>query len=188
MREASILPALFKSFGPAFMIGTVLKLLDDLLIFVLPQILRLIIKFVEASTINPIDGTYGSGDGTKLAKLPKIPEREPLWHGIFFAVVLFAVAGLKTLLKSHHYYRMSIVGQRVRTALIAAIYRKALVLSNSARKKSTVGEIVNLMAVDAQRFMDLTVYINMIWSTPLLVTLAMYFLWDLLGPSVLAGE
>lgn len=54
---------------------------------------------------------------------------------------------------------------------------QALVITNSARKSSTVGEIVNLMSVDAQRFMDLTTYINMIWSAPLQVILALYLLW-----------
>lgn len=55
---------------------------------------------------------------------------------------------------------------------------KALVITNSARRASTVGEIVNLMSVDAQRFMDLITYINMIWSAPLQVILALYFLWQ----------
>jgi ATP-binding cassette, subfamily C (CFTR/MRP), member 1 len=35
--------------------------------------------------------------------------------------------------------------------------------------------------------MDLTTYLNMIWSAPLQIALALYFLWQLLGPSVLAG-
>lgn len=55
---------------------------------------------------------------------------------------------------------------------------KALVITNAARRTSTVGEIVNLMSVDAQRFMDLITYINMIWSAPLQVILALYFLWQ----------
>ncbi|KAL0992606.1 hypothetical protein UPYG_G00095640 [Umbra pygmaea] len=79
------------------------------------------------------------------------------------------------------------VGMRLRTAIVGAVYRKALVISNAARRTSTVGEIVNLMSVDAQRFMDLITYINMIWSAPLQVILALYFLWQNLGPSVLAG-
>lgn len=58
---------------------------------------------------------------------------------------------------------------------------QALRMSNSARKESTVGEIVNLMSVDAQRFIDLTAYINMIWSAPLQIALALYFLWETLG-------
>ena len=35
-----------------------------------------------------------------------------------------------------------------------------------AKQRSTVGEIVNLMSVDAQRFMELTTYLNMLWSAP----------------------
>lgn len=35
--------------------------------------------------------------------------------------------------------------------------------------------------------MDLTAYINMLWSAPLQIALALYFLWSLLGPAVLAG-
>ncbi|XP_075798821.1 multidrug resistance-associated protein 1-like [Microtus pennsylvanicus] len=76
---------------------------------------------------------------------------------------------------------------RIKTAVVGAVYRKALVITNSARKSSTVGEIVNLMSVDAQRFMDLATYINMVWSAPLQVILALWLLWLNLGPSVLAG-
>jgi len=43
------------------------------------------------------------------------------------------------------------------------------------------------MAVDAHRFIDLIAYLNMIWSAPIQISLAVYFLWQLLGPSVLAG-
>lgn len=62
-----------------------------------------------------------------------------------------------------------------------------LKLSNTARKSSTVGEIVNLMSVDAQRFNDMMTYINMIWSGPLQISISIYFLWVTLGPSILAG-
>lgn len=94
---------------------------------------------------------------------------------------MLVTATVQTLILSQYFHRMYLVGLRIRTALISAIYRKALRMSNSARKESTVGEIVNLMAVDAQRFMDLTTYLNMIWSAPLQISLALYFLWNLLG-------
>jgi len=64
---------------------------------------------------------------------------------------------------------------------------QSLKLSNTARKKSTLGEIVNLMSVDAQRFMELTTYINMIWSAPFQMCVCLYLLWMVLGPSILAG-
>ncbi len=58
---------------------------------------------------------------------------------------------------------MFIVGMNLRTALISAIYRKSLRMTGASRKESTVGEIVNLMSVDVQRFMDLLPYLNMLW-------------------------
>ena len=36
-------------------------------------------------------------------------------------------------------------------------------MSGAAKKESTVGEMVNLMSVDVQRFMDILPYINMLW-------------------------
>ena len=50
-----------------------------------------------------------------------------------------------------------------------------------------MGEIVNLMSVDAQRFMDLMTYFHTIWSGPFQIIVSLYFLWQTLGPSVLAG-
>ena len=64
---------------------------------------------------------------------------------------------------------------------------QTLRLSNSAKKTSTVGEIVNLMSVDAQRFMDLMTYFHTIWSGPFQIIVSLYFLWQTLGPSVMAG-
>ncbi|XP_037884224.1 multidrug resistance-associated protein 1 isoform X17 [Glossina fuscipes] len=165
---ASIMPPIIRSFGGVFLFGSMMKLFCDILTFVQPQILRLIIAFVE-------DNANGE------------TESQPEWKGILYSALLFLVAAAQTFILGQYFQRMFIVGLRIRTALINAIYRKALVISNTARKESTVGEIVNLMAVDAQRFMDLTTYLNMLWSAPLQIALALYFLWELLGPSVLAG-
>ena len=47
--------------------------------------------------------------------------------------------------------------------------------------------MVNLMSVDAQRLMDLTTYVNVLWSSPLTILISLYFLYDAMGPSTLAG-
>lgn len=160
-KPSSILPALVKAFGGTFLFGSCLKLVNDLLTFASPQILKLLINFVS--------------------------EDEPMWRGYLYAGLLFGIASTQTLFLAQYFHRMFLVGLRIRTALISAIFQKSLTLSNAARKESTVGEIVNLMAVDAQRFMDLVTYLNMLWSAPLQISLAIYFLWQILGPSVLSG-
>uniref|UniRef100_A0A336K4Z6 ABC-type glutathione-S-conjugate transporter n=1 Tax=Culicoides sonorensis TaxID=179676 RepID=A0A336K4Z6_CULSO len=159
--DASILMPLIRAFGRTFLIGSFLKLLQDLLTFVNPHLLNLSINFVTSD--------------------------EPMWKGIMYAITMFAVATLQTLLLGQYFFKIMIVGLRVRTSIIGAIYRKSLVISNAARKEFNIGEIVNLIAVDAQRFMDLTTYLNMLWSAPLQISLSLFFLWMILGPSVLAG-
>jgi len=67
------------------------------------------------------------------------------------------------------------------------ISRQALRLSTSARRETSVGEIVNLISVDAQKLQDSPLFLHLIWSAPLTIALCLYFLWQELGPSVLAG-
>uniref|UniRef100_A0A8C6PXB0 ABC-type glutathione-S-conjugate transporter n=1 Tax=Nothobranchius furzeri TaxID=105023 RepID=A0A8C6PXB0_NOTFU len=160
--QPSFLHALIKAFGPYFLIGSAFKLLQDVITFVNPQLLRMLISFTKQ-------------------------EKAPYWWGYALAILMFLTALLQTLILHRHFQYCFITGMNVRTALIGAIYRKALVITNAAKRSSTVGEIVNLMSVDAQRFMDLTTFLNMLWSAPLQIMLALYFLWQNLGPSVLAG-
>ena len=53
--------------------------------------------------------------------------------------------------------------------------------------KSTAGEMVNLMSVDAQRLMDVLTYVNMLWSGPFQVGVSLYFLYYTLGWSTFSG-
>ena len=61
-------------------------------------------------------------------------------------------------------------------------------MSAAGRKDATVGEMVNLMSVDATRFQDVTIHIHMIWSAPLQIGLALFFLWQLMGESLSQGQ
>ncbi|XP_075686275.1 multidrug resistance-associated protein 1-like isoform X2 [Rhinoderma darwinii] len=160
--ESSLFKALYKTFGPYFFMSSFFKIVHDILMFSGPGILKLLIKFV--------------GD-----------KNAPNWQGYLYTALLFICACLQTLLLHKYFHICFVTGMRLKTAIIGLVYRKALVISNAARRTSTIGEIVNLMSVDAQRFMDLATYINMIWSAPLQVILALYLLWQILGPSVLAG-
>ncbi|EHA97372.1 Multidrug resistance-associated protein 1 [Heterocephalus glaber] len=161
-RDPSLFKVLYKTFGPYFLMSFLFKALHDLMMFAGPEILKLLINFVN-------------------------DKKAPDWQGYFYTALLFVTACLQTLVLHQYFHICFVSGMRIKTAVIGAVYRKALVITNSARKSSTVGEIVNLMSVDAQRFMDLATYINMIWSAPLQVILALYLLWLNLGPSVLAG-
>uniref|UniRef100_A0A3B3TV55 ABC-type glutathione-S-conjugate transporter n=1 Tax=Poecilia latipinna TaxID=48699 RepID=A0A3B3TV55_9TELE len=109
------------------------------------------------------------------------------WEGYFYAVLLLVVALLQSLVLQQFVRRCFVLGMKVRAALMAAVYKKALVMSNDNRKESTVGETVNLMSADAQRFNDVTNFIHLLWSCPLQIIVSVVFLWLELGPSTLAG-
>ncbi|CAL1277165.1 unnamed protein product [Larinioides sclopetarius] len=156
-----ILRSLYKTFAGSFITGSILKLIYDLLQFVNPVILRSLINYVNTD--------------------------EPIWIGVLFAALIFLNCSLQSVVLGSYFHRMFIIGMRVRTALVTAVYKKSLVLSSTARKESTVGEIVNLMSVDSQRFMDLMTYLNLIWSAPLQIIVALLMLFDILGIAVLSG-
>ncbi|XP_044152162.1 ATP-binding cassette sub-family C member 3 [Bufo gargarizans] len=160
--ERTFLKILLKIFGPFFLIGSALKLFQDLLSFVNPQLLGILIDFINN-------------------------EQAPSWWGFCIAALMFFTSVTQTLFLHQHFQYSLVTGMRLRSAITGIIYRKSLVITNAAKRSATVGEIVNLMSVDAQRIQDLTTYLNMLWSAPLQIFLALYFLWRTLGPPVFAG-
>uniref|UniRef100_A0A8C5WMM8 ABC-type glutathione-S-conjugate transporter n=1 Tax=Leptobrachium leishanense TaxID=445787 RepID=A0A8C5WMM8_9ANUR len=161
-RGPSLIKVMMKSFGPFFLIGSVYKLFQDLLSFVNPQLLSILITFTKNKDA-------------------------PAWWGYCIAILMFLSSLAQTLILHQHFQYCIVTGMRLRSAITGIIYRKSLVITNAAKRTSTLGEVVNLMSVDANRFQDLTTFLNMLWSAPMQIFLALYFLWQTLGPSVLAG-
>uniref|UniRef100_A0A669DN99 ATP-binding cassette, sub-family C (CFTR/MRP), member 2 n=1 Tax=Oreochromis niloticus TaxID=8128 RepID=A0A669DN99_ORENI len=157
-----LITTIYKTFKRILIESVCFKLLEDVLTFVSPQLLKLMISFTQ--------------DKSRYA-----------WEGYLYAVLLMVVALLQSLTLQQYFQRCHVLGMKVRTALMAAVYKKALVVSNDTRKESTVGEMVNLMSADAQRFNDVTTSIHLLWSCPLQIIISIVFLWLELGPSVLAG-
>ena len=86
---------------------------------------------------------------------------EPVWHGFFIAISMFIIGCIQSLMLNFYLQRMMVIGMRIRTALTSAIYKKSLVLSNSAKKESTTGEIVNLMSgkhLSIKYFLKLSIF------------------------------
>ena len=100
---------------------------------VAPQIMKLMIDYVEQSA-------YGQGG-------------EHPWKGYLYGVLLLGATVFQSIVLGQYFERMYIVAMNVRTSMISTIYRKSLRMSNSAKRESTQGQIVNLMSVDVQRFM-----------------------------------
>ncbi|XP_059903407.1 multidrug resistance-associated protein 1-like [Gadus macrocephalus] len=114
-------------------------------------------------------------------------DEAPLWKGYFYATLIFLLSCLQSLFNHQYMYTCFTVGMRVKTAVMGLVYRKSLVINSSARRRCTVGEIVNLVSADTQKLMDFVVYFNAVWLAPIEIALCLFFLWQHLGPSALAG-
>uniref|UniRef100_A0A663DU40 ATP binding cassette subfamily C member 2 n=1 Tax=Aquila chrysaetos chrysaetos TaxID=223781 RepID=A0A663DU40_AQUCH len=157
-----LVKTLCKTFWQNLLLSVAFKLVHDGLVFVSPQLLKLLIAFVS-------------------------DEESFAWQGYLYAILLFLTALIQSLCLQQYFSLCFQLGINVRASLTAAIYKKALTMSSATRKESTVGETVNLMSADAQRFMDTANFVHQLWSSPLQIILAIVFLWGELGPSVLAG-
>lgn len=167
-KHPSLWIALFRGFGGPYFRGSVIKTLSDVLSFVQPQLLRLLISFVDS---------YRGGN----------PHPQPVIRGAAIALAMFAVSVAQTVLLHQYFQRALETGMRVKTALTSMIYAKSMRLSNEGRASKSTGDIVNYMAVDTQRLQDLTQYGQMLWSAPFQIVLCMLSLYQLVGISMLAG-
>ena len=165
-KHPSLWVALFRAYGGPYILAALFKFLNDLSAFAQPQLLRLLISFVAS---------YNRG------------EPQPVVKGASIALAMFAVATLQTVMV-HQYFQLAFVtGMRIKGGLTASIYRKSLKLSNEGRASKTTGDVVNYMAVDAQRLQDLVQSLQQVWSAPFQIAICMISLYQLVGWSMMAG-
>lgn len=164
--KPSLWAVLFRCFGAAYAQGAFLKAVADVLAILQPQLLRFFISFVDSYR----------------TKHPK-----PFVVGVTIALGMFSVSVGQSLCLQQCFQLLSQTGVKLKAALISAIYRKSLELSNEARGTKSTGDIVNLMAVDSQRLQDVTQFSQHLWSAPLQIILCTVSLYGLLGYSMFAG-
>lgn len=167
-KKPSLWIAMFHGFGGPYFRGSLIKALSDALSFAQPQLLRLLISF--------IDSYRGYGR-----------EQQPVIRGAAIAIAMFLVSASQTVCLHQYFQRAFETGMRVKSSLTAMIYSKSMRLSNEGRAAKSTGDIVNYMAVDTQRLQDLTQYGQMLWSAPFQILLCMASLYQLVGVSMLAG-
>ncbi|ELT91662.1 hypothetical protein CAPTEDRAFT_90759 [Capitella teleta] len=111
----------------------------------------------------------------------------PTWRGVLFAACLFFNNSITAILIHWWVYYGYLVGQRVRSVINSLVYKKAIRLSSIARRSTSVGEVVNLMSIDAQKLQDCPQFMSILWSFPIIVFFSTYFLYQTLGPASLAS-
>ena len=125
-KKPSLTRALMYSFGREFATAGLLKLIHDCCIFVGPQVLNAMIYYLR-------DAEAPKGQGLGLTTLVTLSQ----------LCMSFCLR--------HYFFSCYMVGLKIRTAVVVVVYQKALLLAAGERQTRTVGEITNLMSIDAKR-------------------------------------
>ncbi|XP_041353920.1 multidrug resistance-associated protein 1-like isoform X2 [Gigantopelta aegis] len=160
--KPSLERTLMKTFGLELLQAQFWKLCNDGLLLLNPLILGLLIDFTEDKSVQE-------------------------WKGYLYAAILFCSIFLQSVFFHQTWHQSTSLGLRIRASIISAVFKKALTMDNKSRKKSTMGEIVNLMSVDTEHVQNMMGWMWTMWSSPLQVCLCLYLLYTTLGPAMFAG-
>uniref|UniRef100_A0A7E4ZTZ1 Multidrug resistance-associated protein 1 n=1 Tax=Panagrellus redivivus TaxID=6233 RepID=A0A7E4ZTZ1_PANRE len=158
----SVIFNLFKMYKFEFILAMLVKICSDVLQFGNPYLLKQLLQYVSDPNAH-------------------------LWQGLSFGILMFVVSQVRSLMINYYFFIVFRLGTKIQSTLTAVVYRKTLKLSNIARRDRTSGEIVNLMAIDVERFQMITPQIQQYWSSPFQIILALIFLFNTLGIAALPG-
>ncbi|KAG4114413.1 hypothetical protein ERO13_D12G045100v2 [Gossypium hirsutum] len=156
-----LLRALNGSLGGRFWWGGFWKIFNDLSQFVGPLILNRLLQSMQ--------------------------EGDPAWIGYIYAFSIFVGVALGVLCEAQYFQNVMRVGFRLRSTLVAAVFRKSLRLTHEGRKKFASGKITNLMTTDAEALQQICQSLHTLWSAPFRITFAMVLLYQQLGVASLLG-
>jgi ABC-type bacteriocin/lantibiotic exporter with double-glycine peptidase domain len=101
----------------------------------------------------------------------------PIFEGFQYAIGLLAIRIFGACLNGLIVYQLGREILRIRSLLIAAVYRKTLRLSPSERGKRTIGDIVSHINVDAEILCEGSWYLQVTFMTLPSFGLGVYFLY-----------
>ncbi|XP_057951109.1 ABC transporter C family member 10-like [Malania oleifera] len=109
------------------------------------------------------------------------------YQGHVLATSLFFAKIIESLSERQWCFRSRLIGLKVRSFITAAIYKKQLKLSNAAKMKYSVGEIMNYVNVDAYRIGELPFWFHQTWTSSLQLCIALTILFRAVGLATIAA-
>ncbi|XP_030210094.1 multidrug resistance-associated protein 4-like isoform X1 [Gadus morhua] len=166
LKKPSFCKAVIRCYWKSYSLLGIFTFIEEATMIVQPVLLGYLLRYFE---------TYDPND----------------YHGLELACYYALGMSLSLLLLAvmHHilFFNIQKAGMKIRVAMCNMIFRKALCLSNSARGKTTTGQIVNLLSNDVSKFDDLTMFLHYLWVGPIQVAVVVALLWGEIGPSCLVG-
>lgn len=114
-------------------------------------------------------------------------QSQPAYGGYSHLAILFAMFIGRTIFYRLYLQHVLVLGMRINTQTVAAIYRKVLTMSSQARAKFSTGEIINLVTIDSERLKKLPHYFNFLCINMLQILTVLYIAWLEFGFAILPG-
>ncbi|KAI9198325.1 hypothetical protein LWI28_013908 [Acer negundo] len=157
-----LLRALNNSLGRRFWLGGFFKIGYDLSQFVGPILLNHLLQSMQRG--------------------------DPTWIGYIYAFSIFIGVAFGVLCEAQYIQNVWRVGFRLRSTLVAAIFRKSLRITHESRKNFPSGKITNMITTDANALQQISQQLHGLWSAPFRITIAMVLLFQQLGVASLLGS
>ena len=137
----------------------------------------------------------------------------PIWQAYLYATGVVLGSALFTITNHTYFFGVLCVGMKIRIAACSLVYKKvsrsqvslhytlmsnlatidsifvsqSLLLSQKALGQTTIGQMVNLLSNDVNRFDFSVLLLHYLWVGPLQALICVVILYQLIGPSCFAG-
>ncbi|KAH9371456.1 hypothetical protein HPB48_020725 [Haemaphysalis longicornis] len=163
-KQPNLLNAIFRAFGFTYVMVALLILVEECFKNVMqPVMLGWVVRYFAAPESIGKTEFYLSAAGVSI------------------------LGGMHIFTHHPYFFNMQRMGMRIRIACCSLVYRKALRLSQAALSKTAVGQMVNLLSNDVNRFDQSVLFVPYLVAGPLQTAIVTWVLWQHLGISCLAG-
>jgi len=179
--------------GPSFYWAGFIKLINTILQFSFPILLNEILKSIEEGQqqqeqeqLEDNNLNWESSTTTTTTTTTDVVYYYQ-YRGYILSFLLFVAMGLKAVTENYYFHLIYRGGYRSRIAVSMAVFQKAIRLSNSERQSTTLGELVNLMQIDATKIELFIPQCHVLWDGLIQVIGYMVVLYFLIGWSCFVG-
>lgn len=172
--EATIGTAIRAVIGKRFIFAGFIKIINTGLQFTFPILLSEVLQYIEQIQA----GVIGSKEGEPW---------QVTYRGYWLSALLFLAMASKAITENLYFHSVYRAGYQARVAVSVAVYNKALRLASAERHGTTLGELINLMQVDATKIEMFVPQIHVLWDGLLQIIGYMTILYTLIGWPCFAG-
>jgi hypothetical protein len=107
--------------------------------------------------------------------------------GYLFAIALCISAILQAIINQQIFFRNARIGMRVRNTFSSNIYKHLLTINTAALHETTAAQTINLVANDAGKFQELSIFVHTLVMVPLEALVTFGLVWWNIGLPTLFG-